>query len=143
MASSQQTLKQIRKGGPTTHRVPRMRIKKGDLVMVIAGGRQSRGGDRGKTGRVIAVDRERQRVTVEGVNRVTKHVKPGQTASGANRAGGLVHTEAPLHVSKVALVDPKTKKPTRVGIRVDTRERDGRERPVRVRIARRSGEEIS
>jgi large subunit ribosomal protein L24 len=120
-----------------------MRIKKGDLVVVIAGARQSRGGDRGRTGRVIAVDRERRRVTVEGINRVTKHVKPGRTASGGNRAGGLVHTEAPLHVSKVALVDPKTKKPTRVGVRVDTQERDGRQRPVRVRIARRSGEEIS
>jgi large subunit ribosomal protein L24 len=120
-----------------------MRIKKGDLVVVIAGGRQSRGGDRGRTGRVIAVDRERGRVTVEGVNRVTKHVKPGQTASGAQRAGGLVHTEAPIHVSKVALVDPKTKKPTRVGVRVEMQERGGRERPVRVRVARRSGEEIS
>jgi large subunit ribosomal protein L24 len=128
---------------PTAAKPPRMRIKKGDLVMVIAGGRQSRGGDRGKTGRVIAVDRERQRVTVEGVNRVTKHVKPGRTASGANRAGGLVHTEAPLHVSKVAVVDPKTKKPTRLGVRVEEQERDGRMRPVRVRIARRSGEEIS
>ncbi|MGF1647911.1 MAG: 50S ribosomal protein L24 [Kineosporiaceae bacterium] len=133
----------------TAAKPPRMRIKKGDLVVVIRGGRTkvrdgvTIEGDRGKTGRVIAVDRERRRVTVEGVNRVTKHIKPGRTASGANRAGGLVHTEAPLHVSKVALVDPKTKKPTRLGVRIDMQERDGRQRPVRVRIARRSGEEIS
>ncbi len=121
----------------------RMRFKKGDLVQIIAGTRASRGGDRGKTGRIIAIHSETNRVTVEGVNRVTKHVKPGQTASGANRAGGLIHTEAPIHASNVALVDPKTKKPTRVGIRLDTVERGGRERIVRVRVARRSGEDIS
>ncbi len=133
----------VKKQLPKPAKPIRMRLKKGDLVQVIAGTRASRGGDRGKTGRVIAINALTNRVTVEGVNRVTKHVKPGQSASGANRAGGLVHTEAPIHASNVALVDPKTKKPTRIGIRLETAERGGRERTVRVRIARGSGEDIS
>ena len=120
----------------------RLRLKKGDTVVLIAGARQSRGGDRGKTGKVLAVYAETNRVLVEGVNRVTKHVKAGQTGRGS-RTGGLVHTEAPVHVSNVALVDPETKKPTRVGIRLDTQERDGRERIVRVRVAKRSGKDIA
>ena len=118
------------------------RIKKGDTVVVIAGARQSRGGDRGKTGKVLAVYPDTNRVLVEGVNRVTKHVKAGQTGRGS-RTGGLVHTEAPIHVSNVALVDPESGKPTRVGIRVETQERGGRERTVRVRVARRSGKDIA
>ena len=118
------------------------RIKKGDTVVVIAGARQSRGGDRGKTGKVLSVNHETNRVVVEGVNRVTKHVKAGQTGRGST-TGGLVHTEAPLHVSNVALVDPESGKPTRVGIRVEKQERGGRERNVRVRVARRSGKDIA
>ncbi|WP_380167123.1 50S ribosomal protein L24 [Jannaschia sp. R86511] len=118
------------------------RIKKGDTVIVIAGARQSRGGDRGKTGKVLSVNHETNRVLVEGVNRVTKHVKAGQTGRGS-RTGGLIHTEAPVHVSNVALVDPESGKPTRVGIRVETQERGGRERNVRVRVARRSGKDIA
>jgi large subunit ribosomal protein L24 len=118
------------------------RIKKGDTVIVVAGARQSRGGDRGKTGKVLSVNHETNRVLVEGVNRVTKHVKAGQTGRGS-RTGGLIHTEAPVHVSNVALVDPESGKPTRVGIRVETQERGGRERTVRVRVARRSGKDIA
>ncbi|MGJ7440100.1 50S ribosomal protein L24 [Aquipuribacter sp. MA13-6] len=118
------------------------RIKKGDTVVVIAGARQSRGGDRGKTGKVLSVNHETNRVLVEGINRVTKHVKAGQTGRGS-RTGGLIHTEAPVHVSNVALVDPESGKPTRVGIRVETQERGGRERNVRVRVARRSGKDIA
>ncbi|PWJ55463.1 LSU ribosomal protein L24P [Quadrisphaera granulorum] len=118
------------------------RIKKGDLVQVITGKTQARGGDRGKTGRVLEVYPERGRVLVEGINRVTKHVKAGQTARGS-RTGGIETHEAPLHISNVALVDPKTKKPTRVGIRTETVERDGVQRTVRVRVARRSGEDIA
>jgi len=118
------------------------RIKKGDLVQVITGKKQSRGGDRGKTGRVLEVFPERGRVLVEGINRVTKHVKAGQTARGS-QTGGIEQHEAPLHISNVALVDPKTKKPTRVGIRTEAVERDGVERTVRVRVARRSGEDIA
>lgn len=120
----------------------KLRIKKGDLVQVITGTRQDRGGDRGKTGRVIQVFPERQRVLVEGINRITKHVKPGATASGA-RPGGIETQEAPLHVSNVALVDPETKTPTRVGIRTEVVERDGRSKTVRIRVAKRSGKDIA
>ena len=123
-------------------RRPKLRIKKGDLVQVITGATAERGGDRGKTGRVIAVYPERQRVLVEGVNRVTKHVKPGATASGS-RAGGIETHEAPLHISNVALVDPETNSPTRVRIRTETVERDGRTTTVRTRVAVRSGKDIA
>ena len=120
---------------------PKLRLKKGDLVQVITGATQARGGDRGKQGKVLAVYPERQRVLVEGINQVTKHVKAGTTARGS-RTGGIETHEAPIHVSNVALVDPGTKRPTRVGIRTETVERDGRTRTVRVRVARRSGEDI-
>ena len=120
----------------------KFRIKKGDLVQVVSGATQARGGDRGKQGRVIEVFPERQRVLVEGVNRITKHVKPGTTGQGS-RSGGIETHEAPIHVSNVALVDPSTKRPTRVGVRTETVERDGKERTVRVRVARRSGEDIA
>ena len=123
-------------------RKPKLRVKKGDLVQVITGARSERGGDRGKTGRVIAVYPERQRVLVEGVNRITKHVKAGATARGS-RTGGIETHEAPIHVSNVALVDPKTGQPTRVRIRTEVVERDGRARTVRIRVAQRSGEDIA
>ncbi|MCQ9369182.1 50S ribosomal protein L24 [Brevibacterium sp. 50QC2O2] len=119
----------------------KMHIKKGDLVQVISGARQSRGGDRGKQGKVLAVFPERNRVLVEGINRVTKHKKPQQTASGAT-AGGIEVVEAPIHASNVMLVDPKDKKPTRVGYREEVVDRDGKQKTVRVRISRRTGEEI-
>lgn len=121
----------------------KMHIKKGDLVQVISGahGRQSRGGDKGKQGKVLKVHPEANRVIVEGVNQVTKHKKPQQTASGAT-AGGIEHVEAPIHASNVMLVDPKDKKPTRVGYREEVVERNGRQKTVRVRISRRTGEEI-
>jgi large subunit ribosomal protein L24 len=119
----------------------KLKIKKGDLVQVITGATPERGGDRGKTGKVISVDTERNRVLVEGVNRVKKHKKVGSTGRGA-RTGGIETHEAPLHISNVMLVDPSSKKPTRVGSRTDTVERDGRERTVRVRVARRSGKDI-
>ena len=122
----------------TTHS---MRIKKGDLVQVISGRSQKNGGDRGKQGKVIAVYPDTQRVLVEGINRVTKHEKAGATARGT-RTGGLVHTEAPIHVSNVAVVDPDTKKPTRIKTRVETVERDGRQKANRVRVAVRSGKDL-
>ncbi len=123
-------------------RRPKLRIKKGDLVQVITGTKAERGGDRGKTGRVIAVYPERSRVLVEGINRITKHVKPGATASGS-RAGGIETHEAPIHISNVALVDPTTNTPTRVRVRTEVVERDGRSKTVRTRVAVRSGEDIS
>ena len=93
------------------------KIRKGDLVQVISGATQARGGDRGKQGRVIAVDVEKNRVVVEGINYVTKHVKVGQTQRGT-KTGGIETVEAPIHISKVALVDPKTKQPARVGFEI-------------------------
>ncbi len=114
-------------------------IKKGDLVQVISGRSEKRGGDRGKQGRVIDVQAERNRVVVEGVNFVTKHVRVGQTQRGT-KTGGIETHEAPIHVSNVALVDPKTKKPTRVGFREEVVEKDGVKKTVRVRYAKKSGE---
>ncbi|MCS0498655.1 50S ribosomal protein L24 [Protaetiibacter mangrovi] len=116
-------------------------IKKGDLVQVIAGPTQERGGDRGKQGRVIEVLTGQDRIVVEGVNYVTKHVRVGQTQRGT-KTGGIETHEAPIHVSNVALVDPKTKKPTRVGFREETVEKDGVKKTVRVRYAKKSGEKI-
>jgi large subunit ribosomal protein L24 len=118
-----------------------MRIKKGDLVQVISGRSQKNGGDRGKQGKVIAVYPDTQRVLVEGINRVTKHEKAGATARGT-RTGGLVHTEAPIHVSNVAVVDPDSKKPTRIQTRVETVERNGRQKANRIRVAVRSGKDL-
>ena len=78
---------------------------------------------------------------VEGVQRVTKHVKAGQSSRGT-RTGGIETVEAPIHVSNVMLVDPETKKGTRVGYRIEQVERDGRTRNMRVRVAKRSGKDI-
>jgi large subunit ribosomal protein L24 len=111
------------------------KIKKGDTVQVLAGK------DRGATGKVIAVDRERGRVTVEGVNRVTRHTKAGESSRGS-RTGGLIVQESPIHVSNVAVVDPSDKKPTRIKTRVETVERDGRQKASRVRVGARSGKDL-
>lgn len=109
-------------------------IRKGDLVQVISGPTQDRGGDRGKQGRVIGVIAEKNRVIVEGVNFVTKHVKVGQTQRGT-KTGGIETMEAPIHVSNIALVDPETKLPARVGFTVET---DDRGKTTRVRYFKKS-----
>lgn len=111
------------------------KIKKGDLVVVISGR------DRGKQGRVLEVLPDTDRVVVEGVQRVKRHTKVGQSSRGS-RTGGIETVEAPIHVSNVMVVDPDTKTGTRVGYRTETIERDGRTRTVRVRVAKRSGEDI-
>ena len=116
-------------------------IKKGDLVQVITGPTQDRGGDRGKQGRVLEVQVDKDRVIVEGVNFVTKHVKVGQTQRGT-KTGGIETQEAPIHISNVALIDPKTKKPTRVGFREEVVEKYGVKKTVRVRYAKKSGENL-
>ncbi|MDQ2849215.1 50S ribosomal protein L24 [Dermatophilaceae bacterium Sec6.4] len=118
---------------------PTMRIKKNDLVQVITGRSQANGGDKGKQGKVIEVFPERQRVLVEGINRVTKHVRAGQPGGGA---GGLEVVEAPIHVSNVAVVDPESGRPTRIRMRVEQVERDGRMKTVRTRVAVRSGKDL-
>jgi large subunit ribosomal protein L24 len=102
----------------------KLKIKKGDKVVVITGR------DKGKTGEVKKVLPAENRVVVDGVNMVKRH-----TAPSAGNAGGIVEKEASIHVSNVAYVDPKTDKPTRVGYK--TLE-DGR----KVRFAKRSGEII-
>ena len=131
------------------------KIKKGDLVQVIAGRTSDakkleernarraelgldplKPGDRGRQGVVLSVDRRRNRVVVEGVNRVTRHVK-----AGPNGGGGIETVEAPIHMSKVALVGPD-KKPVRVGFCEVEVERDGRTKVMRERIGRRAGKEI-
>jgi large subunit ribosomal protein L24 len=100
------------------------KVKKGDKVVVIAGR------DKGKQGEVLRVLREDNRVIVQGVHMVKRH-----TRQSANSPGGIVEKESSIHVSNVALVDPKSGKPTRVGYKFLS---DGR----KVRFARRSGETI-
>ena len=100
------------------------KIKTGDLVQVISGPKQDRGGDRGKQGKVIALRGDR--VVVEGVNLATKHVKVGQTQRGT-KTGGIEHVEASIHISNVALVDPSTKAPARTGSEIG---KDGKKERV-------------
>ena len=85
------------------------RIKKGDLVVVIAGG------DKNKTGKVLEIRNKDERVVIEGINRVWKHVKPNQQ----NPQGGRIQKEAPIHMSNVMPVDPSTGKGTRVKVKVE------------------------
>jgi large subunit ribosomal protein L24 len=107
-----------------------MRIRTGDEVVVISGK------ERGKGGRVLRVDRGNDRVFVEGLNIIKRHVRPSQFpgASPEEAAGGVIESEGPIHVSNVMLIDPKDKKPTRIGVT--------REGGVRKRVARRSGTAI-
>jgi large subunit ribosomal protein L24 len=114
-----------------------MKIKKGDRVIVVSGK------DKGVTGKVIEAYPDTQRVLVEGVNRIKKHTKVGQSARGA-KTGGIVTQEAPIHVSNVmVLVEVDGEKVgSRVGYRLEKVERDGREKTVRVRYAKRTGEDI-
>jgi len=111
-----------------------MNIKAGDTVAVIAGRDQfvtdKKGIKTRKTGRVLKVYPKTERVLVEGVNVMKKHQRPTQ----ANEKGGIIEKEAPIHVSNIAIVDPKTGKPTRVGYR----EVDGK----KVRFAKKSGESL-
>ena len=112
-------------------------IKKGDLVQVISGTKDNRG----KQGKVLEVLVEQNRVVVEGVNYVTKHVRVGQSQRGT-KTGGIETMEAPIHISNVAVVAPETKKPTRVGHRVEEQTKDGVKRTVRVRYAKKSGKDL-
>ncbi|HJE51625.1 MAG TPA: 50S ribosomal protein L24 [Tessaracoccus flavescens] len=120
-----------------------LHVKKGDLVRVISGK------DKGVTGEIIAVDAEKQRVTVQGVNLVKKHRREGQTPNGRKIEGGIINVEAPIHVSNVQLVVKVDGKEvvTRVGYErreVTKKRADGSEyKAMRsVRIARKTGEEI-
>jgi len=87
----------------------KLKIKSGDTVTVIAGDHK------GSEGKVVSVDREKNKAIVEGVNMVSKHTKP----SAKNPQGGIVKKEAPMHISNLSLIDPKSKKATKVGIKVE------------------------
>ena len=102
----------------------KFKIRKGDRVIVTSGR------EKGKTGEVLRVLRQDDRVLVQGVNMVKRHTRPSQFS-----AGGIIEKEAPLHISNLAHIDPKTDKPTRVGYRITD---EGR----KVRYAKRSGEPI-
>ena len=103
----------------------KLHIKKGDTVYV------NTGEDKGKTGRVLRVLITKGRAIVEGVNMISKHTKP----NAQNPQGGIEKTEAPMHISNLNLVDPKTGKPTRIG-------RKENRKGKLIRYAKKSGEEI-
>ncbi len=103
----------------------KLHVKKDDNVIVITGK------DKGKRGRIIAAYPRLNKVLVEGVNIVKRHSKPSQ----ANPQGGIIEKEAPIHVSNVMLIDPKSNKPTRVGYKV-------LDNGKKVRISKKSGEVI-
>ena len=100
-----------------------LKIRRDDQVIVISGK------DKGKTGKVLRVEPRRSRVFVEGLSMIKRHQRP--TAMRPNTEAGVIEREGPIHASNVALIDPKTKKPTRVGV--------SREGGVRNRVAKRSG----
>jgi large subunit ribosomal protein L24 len=101
------------------------KIKKGDRVQVLAGK------DKGKRGEVLSVAPAENRAVVQGVNIVKRHAKP----QGMNQPGGIQEKEAPIHLSNLAVIDPKSDKPTRVGFRMDG--------DKKVRVAKASGEVIA
>ncbi|MCK3684582.1 50S ribosomal protein L24 [Maribellus sp. YY47] len=103
----------------------KLHIKKGDTVVV------NTGNDKGRKGRVLEVNRKTDRAIVEGVNMIKKHTKPNAKAP----QGGIIEQEAPVHISNLMLVDPKSGQPTRVGRKLND---DGK----LVRISKKSGEEI-
>ena len=104
-----------------------MKLRTDDEVIVISGK------DKGKTGKIIRVDRAKDRVYVEGINIVKRHQRPNPARP--NAPVGVIEREGPVHVSNVALLDPKDRKATRVGTR---RTEDGK----RMRVTKRSGTEI-
>ena len=104
---------------------PKLKIRTGDLVKVIAGD------SKGQQGKVLSVQTDKNRAIVEGINLVAKHTKP----NAANPYGGIIKKEAALHISNLMLVDPKSGKTTRVGRKLNA---DGKI----VRVAKISGEEI-
>jgi large subunit ribosomal protein L24 len=107
-----------------------LKIRRDDNVEVISGK------DKGKTGKVLRVEPKKNRVFVEGMNIQKRHTKPRsiRDAQRAESVGGVIEQEGPIHISNVMLVDPKTNKPTRVGV--------SREGGQRTRVAKKSGEAI-
>lgn len=103
----------------------KLNIKKGDTVMVITGE------SKGQKGRVLEVDRDKNRAIVEGLNIISKHTKPHSKAP----KGGILKKEAPINISNLALIDPASGKPTRIGRRLNQKNK-------LVRYSKKSGEEI-
>jgi large subunit ribosomal protein L24 len=103
----------------------KLHIKKGDTVVILTGE------SRNQKGRVLEVDRIKERAIVEGVNLVSKHTKP----NAKSPQGGIIKKEAPVHISNLMLVDPASGKPTRIGRRLN-------EKNKLVRYSKKSGEEI-
>jgi large subunit ribosomal protein L24 len=103
----------------------KLNIKKGDTVFVITGE------SKGQKGRVLEVDRNKERAIVEGVNLVSKHTKP----NAKSPQGGILKKEAPVHLSNLMIVDPASGKPTRVGRRISNKNK-------LIRYSKKSGEEI-
>jgi large subunit ribosomal protein L24 len=103
----------------------KLHIKKGDTVMVVTGE------SKGQKGRVLEVDREKSRAIIEGLNMISKHTKPNAKAP----QGGIIKKEAPIHISNLMLIDPASGKPTRIGRRLNQKNK-------LVRYSKKSGEEI-
>jgi large subunit ribosomal protein L24 len=103
----------------------KLHIKKGDTVIIITGE------SKGQKGRVLEIDRDKNKAIVEGVNMVSKHTKPNAKAP----QGGIIKKEAPVHISNIMLVDPTTGKPTRIGRKFNDKNK-------LVRFSKKSGEEI-
>lgn len=99
-----------------------MKIKKNDNVVVIAGN------SKGSTGKVLKVYRKQNRVIIEGVNLRKRHTKPNQ----ANPQGGIIEKEAPINVSNIMLLDPKTNEPTRIGAKIIIDDKTGKKKSVRL-----------
>jgi large subunit ribosomal protein L24 len=106
----------------------KMKIKKGDKIIVIAGK------DRGREGTVIAVHPDRQLVLVQGVNLIRKNTKVNYQGQRGAKEGGIVTQEALIHVSNVALIDPDSKKPAKAGYRTDG--------DKKIRVSRASGKDV-
>jgi large subunit ribosomal protein L24 len=109
----------------TPNKIYKIRLKKGDTVQVLAGKYK------GKTGKIVATHPSENKVTVEGINIVKKHVKPDRV----HPQGGIIDITKPIWVSKVAVVDPTSKKPTRIGYKLD---KEGN----KTRVYKASGKEI-
>jgi large subunit ribosomal protein L24 len=107
-----------------------MKIKKNDMVMIIAGN------DRGKTGKILKVIPKTNKAIIEGINMRKRHTKPTQKSP----QGGILEKEAPINVSNVMMLDPKTNEPTRLGAQIILDEKTGKKK--RARVSKASGEMI-
>ena len=106
------------------------KLRRGDMVSIIAGK------DLGKEGKVLSIDRSKNRVIVEGINIMTKHQKPNRT----NQSGGITRVEAPIHASNVMYLHKD--KPTRLGYKVEVKEENGKRVVTKKRFAKSTGEII-